>query len=234
VDVETLVLLHSPLVSAATWGRLPVRLRDRGYDVVVVTVDDDDQPPYAASYIARAAQQIEAAGPRSPIGLVGHSGAGPLLPQIGFSQNAAHRPVGAYIFVDATLPRAGATRLDLLHAEDEALAHHVRAELERGGAVPSWTEADLVATGLSPVDRATVLNAVQPRGLAFFEEALPHPGDWPDAPCGYLRTSSSYESAARIAGLRGFAVASTGGGHFAALTEPERLADAIHDLVTAL
>lgn len=234
MDLATLVLLHSPLLRASTWGAFPARLRERGFDVVVVDVSDDDQPPYAATYVARAAQQITAAAPRSPIGLVGHSGAGPLLPQLGFAQRAARRPVGAYVFVDATLPRPGATRLDLLHADDEDLAHRVHTELERGGSVPSWTDHDLTATGLGPSERSTVRAAMRSRGLEFFTEELPSTGDWPDAPCGYLRTSAAYDAAARLAGLRGFALVTTEGGHFAALTEPAILADALAGLVTGL
>lgn len=234
MDVGSVVLLHSPFVGASTWGELPALLREQGYDVVVVDVGDDDHPPYAATYVARAAQQIAAAGPRAPIVLVGHSGAGPLLPQIGYAQRAAHRLVGAYVFLDAQLPRAGASRLDLLHAVDDDLAHTVHDELRRGGLAPAWSDDDLANTGLERARRAVVLAAARPRGLAFFEEVLPHPGDWPDAPCAYLATSAAYAGSARTARLSGFNVASTGGGHFAALAEPVALADALIELVTGL
>jgi hypothetical protein len=234
VEIATVVLLHSPLVTAATWGELPDALRAHGYDVVVVDVVDDDEPPYAATYIARAAQQVARAAPRSPLGLVGHSGAGPLLPQIGYAQRAAQRQVGAYVFLDATLPRPGASRLELLHADSENLAHRIHDQLERGELVPAWTDDDLAAGGLGAPERRVVLAALRPRGLAFFEEPLPHPGDWPDAPSGYLQTSPAYESAARVAELRGFSVSSAAGGHFAALAQPEVIADALTELVTRL
>jgi len=234
MDVGTLVLLHSPFVRASTWGDLPTVLRERGQDVLVVDVDDDDHPPYAARYVARAALQISAADPRAPLALVGHSGAGPLLPQIGYAQRAAHRQVAAYVFLDSRLPRAEANRLDLMHDADDQFAHAVHDELARGGLAPVWTDEDLVGTGLDPAQRAAVIAAARPRGLAFFEEVLPHPGDWPDAPCGYLHTSLDYAKGARVAGLRGFDVASSSGGHFAALAEPAPLADALMDLVTRL
>ena len=234
MDVGTFVLLHSPFVRASTWGDLPAALRERGHDVVVVDVADDDHPPYAAAYVARAAKQIAAAAPIPPLALVGHSGAGPLLPQIGYAQRAAARQVGAYVFLDSRLPRVGASRLDLMHDANEASAHAVRDELVHGALAPVWCEEDLVETGLDPAQRAVVLAGARPRGLGFFEEVLPHPGDWPDAPCGYLQTSPAYAGSARIAGLRGFEVASTGGGHFAALTEPVGVADALIDLVTRL
>ena len=103
-----------------------------------------------------------------------------------------------------------------------------------GALAPVWSDEDLIDSGLDRAQRALVLAAARPRGLDFFEEVLPHPGDWPDAPCAYLQTSPGYEGSARIAGLRGFQVASTAGGHFAALTEPALVADALIDLVTSL
>jgi hypothetical protein len=142
--------------------------------------------------------------------------------------------VGAYVFLDSRLPRAGASRLDLMHAVDDAVAHAVHDELRRGGLAPAWTDDDLAGSGLDRAQRAVVLAAARPRGLAFFEEVLPHPGDWPDAPCAYLTTSTDYAASARIAELGGFTVASAGGGHFAALTEPVALARALIDLVTGL
>jgi hypothetical protein len=98
----TLVLLHSPLTTASVWA--PLRGALGAYDVVVPEVTDDDRPPYAGRYVARAALEIAAAGVTPPLVLVGHGAAGPLLPQIGAAQRAAHRLVGAYVFLDATLP----------------------------------------------------------------------------------------------------------------------------------
>jgi hypothetical protein len=111
----TLVLLHSPLTTASVWGSLPAELG--AYDVVVPEVADDDRPPYGGRYVARAALEIMAAGAKPPVVLVAHGGAGPLLP-IGAAQRAAHRLVGAYVFLDALLPGGVAT----VYAEDEVPA----------------------------------------------------------------------------------------------------------------
>jgi hypothetical protein len=110
----TLVLLHSPLTTASAWGSLPAALG--AYDVVVPEVTDDDRPPYAARYVARAALRIAAAGVRTPVVLVAHGDAGPLLPPIGAAQRAAHRLVGGYVFLDARLPGPGTSRP---YGEDE-------------------------------------------------------------------------------------------------------------------
>jgi hypothetical protein len=53
-------------------------------------------------------------------------------------------------------------------------------------------------------------------GYVFVDAEFPGPGDllgdWPDAPCGYLRTSEPYELQARQARLRGWPVRELAGG----------------------
>lgn len=214
----TFVLLHSPLTTASAWGTLPEILRaPGGRDVVVPEISDDDRPPYAARYIAGAALTITAAGARPPLVLVAHSAAGPLLPPIGEAQRAAHRLVGGYVFVDARLPGvAGASRLDERKRADPGFAEF----LDRGGEFPDWEPPAGVR--------------LRPRGKTFFTEALPYARDWPDAPCGYLRTSSAYDGPAEQARLRGWAVADHERGHFAAVTDPAGTAAALLDLIAAL
>ncbi len=235
-----LVLVPSPFTGAVAWGRLREVLATAGRRAVTVetatdgpddtddtddTDDAEDRPPYAARAIARAALQIRADGGPEPIVLVGHSGAGPLLPQLGAAVQAARRQVAAYVFCDAMLPRAGgATRLQLLEAENPAAAAELHTALHDGARFPAWTDADLREDVPDPEARATLLGALHPRGHDFFTEPLPHPADWPDAPCGFLRTSPAYDWGARTARHRGWPVIERGGGHFAALTDPEGLA----------
>ena len=183
---RTLVLLHSPLTSAAAWGLLPELLRAAGLSVVVVEVTDDETVPHATRYVGAAALQIAAAGidPTDAVVLVGHSGAGPLLPQVGFARQAARSPVGAYVFLDAGLPRPGrtASRLDLIEAEDPGLAAELRSWLEAGERFPAWTASDLAADLPDLAGRAVLLASLRPRALGFFTEDLPTPdSDWPDA-----------------------------------------------------
>jgi hypothetical protein len=214
----TLVLLHSPLTTASAWGPLPDILRAPGdCDVVVPEIADDDRPPYAARYIASAALQITATGARPPLVLIAHSAAGPLLPPIGEAQRAAHRLVGGYVFVDARLPGpAGVSRLDMREAYAPGFAEF----LDGGGEFPDW----------EPPAGVTL----RPRGKEFFTEELPYARDWPDAPCGYLRTSPAYDSQAEQARLRGWTVADHERDHFAALTDPTGTAAALMHLIAAL
>jgi hypothetical protein len=192
----TIVLLHSPLTTASAWGSLPGALG--GLHVVVPEVTDDDRPPYAGRYVARAALEITAAGVLPPVVLVAHGDAGPLLPPIGAAQRAAHRLVGAYVFVDAELPKAKPSR-----------------EVYAGDEVPEGV-------------------TLRERDAGFFAEEPPLPQDWPDAPCGYLRTSERYERQAGLARSRAWPVADHLAGHFAAATDPAGTAAALRALMSAL
>jgi hypothetical protein len=211
----TLVLLHSPLTTVSAWGTLPDALG--AYDVVVPEITDDDRPPFAGRYVARAALEITRAGARPPIVLVGHGGAGPLLPPVGAAQRAAHRLVGAYVFVDAELPPpAGSSRVD----QATAFGPEFARSLKDGGRFPD----EQAPAGVAP----------RPREEEFFTEPLPMPQDWPDAPCGYLRTSGAYDGQAAQARLRGWTVTRAEGGHFAAVTDPRATAAALSELIAAL
>ena len=75
---------------------------------------------------------------------------------------------------------------------------------------------------------------VRARGEDFFAEEPPMPQDWPDAPCGYLRTSARHEDQAKQARMRGWTVAEHPMGHFAAVRDPEGTAEALRTLMLAL
>jgi hypothetical protein len=236
MDPGTVVLLHSPLVGVASWGALPPALRRGGAAVLVAAVDGDDRAPYAGRYVAEAAARVLAAdpGPAAPLVLAGHSGAGPLLPAVGAALRAGGRPAGGYLFCDAGLPRAGASRLDLLAEEDPAMAAEFRAELAAGGRFPTWTDADLAPLVPDPAARAALLGSLRPRGLDFFTEPLPGAAAWPDAPCGYLHLSGAYDTWLRRAEALGWPTARLPAGHFHALVDPGGLAGAMLELLARL
>ena len=231
------VLAHSPLTGPAAWGPLPDALRDLGHDALVLDISADDSPPYAVRYVAAAAAQIAAADPTSPLVLVAHSGAGYLLPQLGFTQRAARRGIGGYVFLDAGIPvPRQSTRLGLL-AADAAMADDLDVLLSAGGRFPTWTDDDL--RELIPDDalRAEVIASLRPRGRDFFTEELPFPTrelEWPDAPCGLLQTSPAYAAAARSAHSRGWPVLEREGGHFASCDDPHGVARDLLALVDRL
>jgi hypothetical protein len=241
VTSRTVALLHSPLTGAAAWGRLPNLLRASGTEAVVVSVVEDDAAPYAARFVASAARQVAALAPDpgDAVLLVGHSGAGALLPQVGYARRAAHLPVGGYVFLDASLPRGGVpvSRLGAMEADEPAFAAELSAALAAGGRYPTWTEDDLRADAPDVAERRGLLASLRPRGLDYFSEqlpALPANPDWPDAPCGVLRTSPGYELAARLADGRGWPVVRRDLGHFAALADPAATCVALVELIARL
>jgi hypothetical protein len=235
MDAGTLVLLHSPLVGVESWGRLPEALGRGGVAAVVVAVDGDDRPPFAERYLRAAVAGVLAGPTRTgPPVLVGHSGAGPLLGAVGAGLRAAGRPCGGYLFCDAGLPQDGASRLELLAVEDEAMAEGFRAELERGGRFPEWGDADLAPLVPDPGARTALIGSLRPRGLAFFTEPLPPAPGWPDAPCGFLRLSAAYDHWAEAAAARGWPTAALDAGHFHPLVDPEAVATALLALLTRI
>ena len=239
-EAATTVLVHSPLTSAAAWGDLPSVLRGRGHDVAVVDVADDDAPPFAARFVARAALQVrEQAGGR-PVLLVGHSGAGYLLPLLGAARRAARARVAGYVFLDAALPPARPTsRLDLMRAEmPDGSVEHLASMLAAGGTFPDWTDTDLHELVPDQAARAALVGSLRPRGGDFFTDLVPVVADWPDAPCGLLRLSPAYDGALRLARLRGWPVLEgpddRPGGHFAALVDPGAVADDLEVLLARM
>jgi alpha/beta hydrolase family protein len=236
--VVAIVLAHSPLTGPEAWGRLPDVLRAAGSTVVVLDTNDRT-PPYAASYVADAARQISAADPGGPVVLVGHSGAGYLLPQIGATQLAARRGVAGYVFLDAGVPHArGATRLGLLRSEDADFATELEALLDGGGVFPTWTDDDLLELVPDDAVRRALVGSLRRRRRDFFVEPLPCPSDWPDAPCGLIQLSKAYEGPARVARSRGWTVveapAGQQGGHFAACVDPAGVATILMELIGRL
>jgi hypothetical protein len=233
VEVARLVLLHSPLVGVASWGALPAALARAGADGVAVPVEGDDRPPFADRYVGEAVARVAEAA-AGPAVLVAHSGAGPLLGAVGAGLRAGGRPAGGYLFCDAGLPEAGASRLDLLAAEDPELAAGFRVELAGGGRFPGWTDGDLAPVVPDPQARAALLGSLRPRGLDFFTEPLPPAPGWPDAPCGYLRLSAPYDHWAARAAAMGWPTARLEAGHFHALVDPDGLAAALLGLLARM
>jgi hypothetical protein len=218
----TIVLCHSPLTTSAAWGDLARELERRGRRTLVIDVQKDEQPPYAMSYVAHAATQLASVARTDAVVLVGHSGAGPLLPRIGFARRAAHSAVGAYVFFDASLPGAGMmTRLELLRQEDPQSADELGVLLDAGGRFPNWGDGSLLAFA-------------RPRGKDFFTEPLPNPTDWPDAPVAYVRTSDAYRWHAGVARSRGWAVVERDLSHFAGVTHPSVAVEALDEALAAL
>ncbi len=223
--MTTYVLLHSPLVGPLTWSLVAEELRRRGEGVVLptLTTDSAGEPPYWRQHVAQVARAVEEVGDQ-PLVLVGHSGAGPLLPAVAAELDG---PISTYLFVDCDLPQAGASRLDLFASEAEAEEFRAAG---RDGWLPTWHEEDLRELIPDPALRRAFAAELRPLPVAVYEEPLPVPDAWPDAPCGYIQLSAAYLRPGRQARQAGWAYYRLMGGHFHMLVEPGAVADALQCL----
>ncbi len=216
--MAALVLVHSPVTGPSTWRWVAAELAARGHRVTVPAV-----PPAAtalgwAGFVGAVAAL--ATGPGHPV-LVGHSGAGPLLPRIAVRLRAQ-----ALVFVDADIPpEAGETTV----VPDEFLAF-LRG-LASGGILPPWSRwfgPDSMRE-LIPDDQARGLVCAEMPALplSYFESRVPVPAGWASTRCGYVLLSEAYAAQAARAAASGWPVARLPGAHLDIVTRPAEVAAAI-------
>ena len=222
-------LIHSPIVAPSTWRAVAEELRRRGAEAVVPDLGTAPDPaePFWRQHARAAAGALDRVPADAPLVLAGHSGAGVLLPLI---RAEAGRPLAAYLFVDAGLPRQG-SRMGA-----GGWAEQLRALYASGGRFPSWTDEQLAPLVPDPAARAELLAGLRPPPLAFWEEEIPVPPSWPDAPGALLRFGANpdYDDAEAEARRLGWPVRTLPGAHFHLLTAPAELADALPALADAL
>ncbi len=226
------VLIHSPLVGPLTWQPVAAALRRRGVRSVVPSLRDAPASlPYWAGHVAAVVAAIWATDldKVAPV-LVSHSGAGVLLPAVGAALGC---PVDGYVFVDSDLPVDGRSRLDLFTLGNPDAAAEFRAAADAAGLLPPWTEADLAEAIPDPDLRRRFVAELQPLPLAVYEEPIPVPPAWPDAPCGYVHFSPAYTAAVDQARALGWLVVDLPGSHFRLLTDPVAVAEALLGLMHA-
>ena len=221
-------LIHSPLVGPLTWFLVAERLRESGIEALTPELRDavGSDAPYWRQHAESVGYALRTVPPDRPLTLVGHSGAGSLLPAI---RQAAGRPVAGYIFVDAGLPHDGRSRLDEMHAESPEYAAELRAHIAAGGRFPEWTDDDL--REIIPDDRLRrqMLAELRPRALDFFAEPIQVFAGWPDAPCSYIQLSPAYAGPAEEARRAGWPVRTFDAGHFHMLVDPVAVAAALRE-----
>jgi hypothetical protein len=215
-----LALVHSPLVGAATWQAVAESLRSRGEQVVVpdLTPALESGPPYVERQAAAVKRIV---GAESVI-LVGHSGAGPLLPAFG-----SQLRVAGYVFVDAGLPTPGRTWMD---TAPTGLVDQLEAMAVEGWLPPwsRWWGEDGLAELLPEEQLRRQFAEDCPRlPLAMFRERRPQLGRWPDAGCVYLALSDGYSLELERARSLGWTTAELPSHHLGMLTDPGVVADSI-------
>jgi len=226
------VLIHSPLVGPITWAMVADSLRQKGAAAAVpaLTSAKTGEGPFwklHARLVARALRKFPAG--RSVL-LVGHSGAGPLLPAV---RQAIANPAAGYLFVDAGWPVDGKSRLDLFDDPQAVEMFHAGA---RNGLLPTWSDADLKSVIPDDAIRGRFVDDLRPLPLAVYEEALPVFSGWPDAPCGYLRfgKNPAYDRAEDQAQRAGCRMVQLEGEHFHMLVDPQAVTVALIEVAVHL
>lgn len=219
-----LLLVHSPLVGPTTWRWVAAALAAAGHDAVV--------PDLRASAVTGRPQAVvDEAAAATPSGwtepvVVGHSGAGFLVPSIADRLGAAQT-----VFVDAGLPpttgpaSAGADILDGLRT------------MAVDGTLPRWSTwwGPDVMRALVPHDarRARVEAELPEVPLAFYEVAMELPSDWSRRQSSFLLLSEAYRADADRARALGWSLTERVGGHLDIVSAPEVITPLIIELARA-
>jgi len=205
-----------------------MEIRSRGHEAVIPELPYDINPdtPFWQLHAGAAARDLNALPEGRAYILVGHSGAGMLLPAI---RNLSGRPVASYIFVDADIPEDVKSRLDLFLTALPEAAAQVGQALAEDQLLPKWSEEDLKGIIPKAEVRRSLLAGLRPHPMAYQLEPIPVFAGWPDAPCGYLRFGSNpaYELASQRARQEGWPYVQLPAEHFHMLVNPPAVAEAI-------
>ena len=227
---STLVLVHSPLVGPSTWRPFGDTARAAGFDVVrpdLTGVENAERPQWRHLVETAVDAVVDAVADRSDLVVIGHSGAGAVLPAIG---DRLTTRVRALVFVDAIVPpaagehRASASFRDFIDSivVDDRLPQWL-----------DWWPQDVASSlALSPAD-LDELRADMPRlHHSFYDDPVPVPSGWTSGPCAYLRSSPAYDDECRRAGEFGWPTAEIEGSHLSIFTDPAAAFAAVSTLVT--
>ena len=216
------VLVHGPPVGPATWWWVAEVLTSAGHGVVV----PDLRRAAVSGHAAAVAREAAAACTTDTDVVVGHSGAGVLLPAIVNSLSTPVRP--RLVFVDAVIPECeGEAKLD------PAVVDLLRP-LAVDGVLPPWSvwwgePRGGVEQVIPNSERRAHVEAELPElPIKLFEEALPVPAGWCDWSCGFLLLSEDMRDEAERARSLGWSVLEDVGNH---LDVVNRAGDIAGDLI---
>jgi hypothetical protein len=220
--VPAFVLVHSPLVGPVTWSWVSKELHRRGHRAAVPSVRHAVVSGGWRAFVRAAVQeaQLDEHGV-----LVGHSGAGPLLPVIASQLDPSPARL---VFVDAAVPPVS--------GEAPLVPEEFRDSLRSlapDGRLPKWSEWFGPGTMEELVPdadrRAAVLAELPEVPLSYFDDRVPMPGGWSSTDGAYILLTEPYRSDAEEAASRGWPVIELPGAHLDIVTRPAEVADALLD-----
>jgi hypothetical protein len=202
----TMLLVHSPLLTPATWDALRPHLEAAGWRIAVPDLRPLIEAPAFHAAVCAAAASV------TPSVVVGHSRAGAYLPGIAEAIGGDQLDV---VFLDARLPHPGKSWAGSLPPDR---ARWLRQMVVSGRLPPwdTWFDASSSQHDL-PELPWNVVSEVLPAAA----------GTWDSARRIYLRLSAAYESTAEQAEERGYLVRRRDADHLAMVTQPAMVADLI-------
>jgi hypothetical protein len=227
------VLVHSPLVGPTSWSPVARELERRGRAAVVPSLLGVAEAPEPQWRHVPDAVRIATSHVDQRVVLVGHSGAGLLLPVIA---DALASEVAALLFVDSQLPPPSG-RVPLARP---GFVHELRAMATHGLLAPwsRWFGADAMRDLVPDESLRAELEAEMPRlPLSYFEATVPVPDDWANRhPCAYVLLSAKhYGHSAAEARAYGWPVIEIRGvQHLAIATDAIPVSQALVDLERSL
>jgi pimeloyl-ACP methyl ester carboxylesterase len=219
------VLVHSPLVGPTTWRWIADTLSTAGDETVVPDLRAAAAAGHPDAVISAAAAAIPQEWSAAVI--VGHSGAGSIIPTIAAKLG---RRTARMVFVDAGLPPCegrvtpSADFLEQLRA------------LAVDGVLPRWSTwwGDGVMEALVPArHQRTELEAEMVEvPLAYFESAFDVPVGWCHTAASFLLLSESYRAEAERARTLGWPTIEHIGNHLDIVNDPDAIAGTIIKLAS--
>jgi hypothetical protein len=226
----TAVLVHSPFLGPASLRPLADELASMGHPAVLLDLRPSVvAPPVHQVLLGAFADAMSEELLEGPVVLIGHSGAGPLLPAFADSLEEA---VTGLVYVDAGLPTPGRSWRDTV---PPSLYAELRA-LSREGQLPRWHRwfdpNPLETLITDPELRAEIADEAPEVPIAFLKEERPEVA-W-EGPAGYVQLSDAYETDARNAEELGWPVRRLDTHHLAPATAPAPVAQAVLEVLAAL
>lgn len=224
-----LLLLHSPLLGPSSWERVADVARSRGISAAVPDLTDVARasPPMWRTYLGAAVRAAEDTD--GPLVVAGHSGAGVFLPLV---FDSLRDRVSGLVFVDSVVPPSEGAFRTSSQMRDLVASKNVDGVL-----LPwiEWWPSEIIERLLpDPRDREMLGRDVPRLATSLYEESVPMPDGWSNAPCGYLHLSSPYDEEREEAEHRGWPTVRFDGSHLSIVTEADRVLDAISELVELL
>jgi len=221
-------MLHSPLIGPTSWLRVADELERRGRVVVVPSLVGVAGAPAPQWRHIPETVRLATSHLQGPIVLVGHSGAGLLLPVIA---DALTAEVAGLVFVDSFLPPAAGPVV----LGPTAFMDQLRT-MATDDVLPPWSRwfgEDAMRELVHDENLRVALEREMPRlPLSYFESAVPLPERWLRRPCAYLLlTPNTYgQSAAEAETLRWPVRAVRDAHHLAIATDPIPVTEALLEL----